>query len=64
MGTTKENEDGRARRIAFRMLENHTLLNNIYENLVDRDFDLVKEDAKNLMMDLRFILKSLEDDDF
>lgn len=57
-------EDQRACRIAFRIDEDHSLLANIYENLVDRDFKLVEKDIRNLMMDLRFILKSIHEDDF
>jgi hypothetical protein len=58
------NEDQRAYRIAFRIDKNHLLLANIYENLVDRDFKLVEKDIRNIMMDLRFILKSIPEDDF
>ena len=46
------------------MTENHNLLSNIYENLVDRDFKAVEKDAKNLIVDLRYIIKSLEEDEF
>lgn len=58
----KENE--RAFRIAIRMRENHLLLAAIYENLVDRDFELVERDAKVIIMDLRLIMKSMKEDDF
>lgn len=58
----KENE--RAFRIAIRMRENHLLLAAIYENLVDRDFELVERDAKVIIMDLRLIMKSIKEDDF
>lgn len=57
-------EDQRACRIAFRIDEDHSLLASIYENLVDRDFKSVEKDIRNLMMDLRFILKSIPEDDF
>lgn len=57
-------EDKRACRIAFRIDEDHLLLASIYENLVDRDFKLVEKDIRNLMIDLRFILKSIPKDDF
>ena len=57
-------ENARAQRIAFRINENHLLLANIYENLVDRDFILSERDIRNLIIDLRLILKSMEDDDF
>lgn len=46
------------------MRENHMLMANIYENLVDRDFKLVERDINIVIMDLRLIKKSIEDDDF
>lgn len=61
----KENsEDKRASRIAYRINEYHSLLDSIYENLVDRDFKLVKKETQFLIMELRCILKSTEEDDF
>jgi hypothetical protein len=60
----KNTENARAERIAFRINEQHLLLANIYENLVDRDFVPAERDIRNLIVDLRLILKSIEDDDF
>ena len=60
----KNIENARAERIAFRINEQHLLLANIYENLVDRDFIPAEREIRNLVVDLRPILKSLEDDDF
>jgi hypothetical protein len=60
----QQEENKRAHRIAFRMTENHNLLSNIYENLVDRDFKAVERDTKNLIIDLRYIIKSLGEDEF
>jgi hypothetical protein len=57
-------ENARAERIAFRISEQHLLLANIYETLVDRDFIPAEKDIRNLIIDLRLILKSLEEDDF
>lgn len=57
-------ENSRAQRICFRILEQHSLLANIYESLVDRDFVPAEKDIRNLIIDLRLILKSMEDDDF
>lgn len=57
-------ENARAERIAFRINEQHLLIANIYENLVDRDFVPAERDIRNLIVDLRLILKSIEDDDF
>lgn len=59
-----ESENERASRIAKRINEYHSLLSNMYENLVDRDFKLVNKDAQFLIMELRCILKSIEEDDF
>lgn len=60
----KEVENDRAFRIALRMREHHIMLANIYENLVDRDFVSVEREAKKIILDLRLIMKSMEDDDF
>ena len=57
-------EDQRANRICFRINEYHSVLTNIYEGLVDKDFKLVQKDTQFLIMELRFILKSIEEDDF
>lgn len=58
------NENERAERIALRINEYHLLLANIYENLVDREFDSVEKDCKTLIMEVRFLIKSTKDDDF
>lgn len=60
--TQTENE--RARRIAVRMNINHALLASIYENLVDRDLKYAERDIRELIYDLRLILKSIHEDDF
>jgi hypothetical protein len=60
----ENSENLRAERISFRINEHHLLLANIYENLVDRDFVPVEKDIRNLIIDLRLILKSMEEDDF
>ena len=57
-------ENERARRLSLRVNEYHILLADIYENLVDRDFDKVDKDVRFLIMELRCILKSIEEDDF
>lgn len=64
MDTQKKFENDRAFRIALRMRENHLRLAAIYENLVDREFKSVERDAKAVIIDLRLIIKSMEDDDF
>ena len=64
MNKTSNSENSRAERIAFRINEQHMLLANIYEDLVDREFIPAEQDIRNLIIDLRLILKSIEDDDF
>lgn len=64
MKTNLNCENERASRIANRINEDHLSLANIYENLVDRDFKAVEKDIREIMLDLRFILKSIPEDDF
>lgn len=58
----KENE--RAERIAIRFNNYRSIMSEMYDNIVDREFDKVNTDARFLIMELRFILKSMEEDDF
>lgn len=64
MNPIKKEEDKRAARIVYRITEYHLLLDNIYESIVDRDFKLVAKEAQFLIMELRLVLKSIENDDF
>ncbi len=64
MENNSNKENARAERIAFRINQHHLLLANIYENLVDREFKPAEQDLRDLIIDLRLIIKSLEDDDF
>jgi hypothetical protein len=57
-------EDQRAERIARRIEEYHRVLTDIYEKLVDRELKSVQKDVVFLVMELRYILKSIEEDDF
>lgn len=57
-------ETERARRIYMRMEDCHLIITEVYEKLVDRDFESVPFKVKILISDLRMILKSMEDDDF
>lgn len=59
-----EEENKRAERIAFRINEYHSVMNSVYENLVDRNFQTVETDVKFLIMELKLILKSIPNDDF
>jgi hypothetical protein len=64
MEKKRERENARANRIASRVGLNHTLLASIYENVVDRDFKKAEVELKELIYDLRLMLKSIEEDDF
>lgn len=57
-------EQERAERISHRIEEYHIVLANLYEKLVDREFKSVPKDIQFLIMELRCILKSIEEDDF
>ena len=57
-------EEQRAERISRRIEEYHIVLTDIYEKLVDREFKSVQKDAQFLIMEIRCILKSIEEDDF
>jgi hypothetical protein len=57
-------EQQRAERIARRINEYHILITDIYEKLVDREYKSAKKDIQFLIMELRCILKSIEEDDF
>jgi hypothetical protein len=59
-----EEENKRAERLAFRISEYHSVMNNVYESLVDRNFESVETDIKFLIMEMKLILKSIPDDDF
>jgi hypothetical protein len=59
-----EEENKRAERLAFRIGEYHSVMNNVYESLVDRNFESVETDNKFLIMEMKLILKSIPDDDF
>lgn len=57
-------ENKRAERICQRVDKYHLLLTDIYEKLVDREFKDVQKDLHFLIMEMRCILKSIEEDDF
>jgi hypothetical protein len=64
MEKKRDRENERANRIALRIGGHHLLLANIYENLVDRDFKEADRDLREIIFDLKLILKSIEEDDF
>jgi len=40
----------------------HNSSNNIYENLVDKDFDSLKSEVQTLIKQLKLILESVQDE--
>jgi hypothetical protein len=64
MHTHDDGENRRAHRISIRINEQHILLARIYENLVDRDAASVDKDVRSVIIEMRLILKALQDDDF
>jgi hypothetical protein len=65
MDGTLQQERDRAARIAFTTEGFHASVSNIYEKLVDREYDSVKDDVKSLIKDLRDVIKTIEyDEDF
>lgn len=64
MEDNKKIEQERAMRILLRLTDYHVALSSIYENIVDRDFEDAEVTIRTLVMELRFTLKSIKDDDF
>ena len=64
MENNKQLENERAFRIALRLANCHISLTTIYESLVDREFDSIEKETKRVTMEMKFILKSIKDDDF
>tara|TARA_B100000085_G_scaffold283691_1_gene314953 strand:+ start:8303 stop:8485 length:183 start_codon:yes stop_codon:yes gene_type:complete len=58
----KSLEDKRIQNINFIMDEVHSASNNIYENLVDKDFDSLKIEVQSLIKQLKLILESVQDE--
>jgi hypothetical protein len=59
-----DSEDKRAYRISFRLNACHQSLAVIYENLVDREFGSVENEARQIITEMRLIIKSIKHDDF
>lgn len=64
MSDTRKLEKERANRIGMRMEDIHLAVTDIYEKLVDREFETVPVKVKTIISDLKMLLKSMEDDDF
>jgi hypothetical protein len=61
---SKDEENKRAERIAFRISEYHSVLDDVYECLTDRHFQKAEIDIRFLISELRITLKAMSDDDF
>jgi hypothetical protein len=64
MKADKRQENERASRISFRITHCHISLTKIYEDLVDREFSSVEKEAKYIIIELKSLLKSMQEDDF
>ena len=58
----KSLEDKRIQNINFIMDDVHASSNNIYESLVDKDFDSLKKEVQSLIKQLKLILESVQDE--
>jgi hypothetical protein len=59
-----DSEDRRAYRISFRINSCHQALTVVYETLVDREFSTSEKEIKQIISELRLMLKSIHQDDF
>jgi hypothetical protein len=59
-----DSEDKRAYRISFRINACHQALTVIYESLVDREFGISEKEIRQVITEMRIILKSMHHDDF
>ncbi len=55
-------ENKRIQNINYIMDDIHNSSNNIYENLVDKDFDSLKSEVQTLIKQLKLILESVQDE--
>lgn len=64
MDPQKRKESDRAERILFNIEECQELLANLYEGLVDREYESATKDAQQIIIEIKTIIKSIEEDDF
>jgi hypothetical protein len=64
MDPQKKRESDRAERILFNIEECQELLANLYEGLVDREYEGATKDAQQIIIEIKGIIKSIEEDDF
>jgi hypothetical protein len=55
-------ENKRIQNINYIMDDIHNSSNNIYESLVDKDFDSLKGEVQTLIKQLKLILESVQDE--
>jgi hypothetical protein len=59
-----DSEDKRAYRISFRINSCHQSLTVIYESLVDREFSVSEKEIRQVISEMKLIIKSIQHDDF
>jgi hypothetical protein len=64
MDPQKRKELDRAERILFNIEECQDLLANLYEGLVDREYPDATKNAQQIIIEIKNIIKSIEEDDF
>ena len=64
MDPQRKKESDRAERILFNIEECQELLTNLYEGLVDREYDGAIINAQQVIIEMKNLIKSIADDDF
>jgi hypothetical protein len=64
MDPQRKKESDRAERILFNIEECQELLTNLYEGLVDREYDDATTNAQQVIIEMKNLIKSITDDDF
>jgi len=64
MDPQRKKESDRAERILFNIEECQELLTNLYEGLVDREYDGAIINAQQVIIEMKNLIKSISEDDF
>ena len=64
MDPQRKKESDRAERVLFNIEECQELLTNLYEGLVDREYDGATTNAQQVIIEMKNLIKSIADDDF
>lgn len=64
MDPQKKKESDRAERILFNIEECQEMLTNLYEGLVDREYDGAITNAQQVIIEMKNLIKSISEDDF